>query len=464
MSIFSDPGHRARSTSTCRSWTGARASRRPRCPSPARRRAAHRPRRGVQWRARARARRRARPRQGDARSDRLVPADPDRPHLAARWLRLGRVGPARGRPPRCTAASRPGERLRARAWRSSSLLPPRGELAKPEYYAHGPDIPRALRAVESAEASAEGARPGARRPARRPRPAGRRARRPHDARRAPADHRRLGPPQQPARRAGAAAGRAGTPLFFVGDLTDRGSPLEAQLDQRRPARGHAAGLRDRQPRLRLRSRRSWPTTARSSSPSTVGCCAAGATADGRGVAGLRVAATATRSAAGGRAATSSKAPCRRPTGRAEPVRRVAGRAEARSTSSWSTSPRSPRRDRGAAPTTRPSHPIVLLVGHTHHADSRTDCGLTVINGGGVGAAAGSLSKAQRQIIFSQSSLHHSLPLLLHSLPKPPPPQPPHTPPAPSPPYCLDEPPPSGGPRVRVNRPSLRARRGLWRLL
>ena len=33
----------------------------------------------------------------------------------------------------------------------------------------------------------------------------------------------------------------------------------------------------------------------------------------------------------------------------------------------------------------PSHPIVLLVGHTHHADIELDRDLTVLNGGTVGA-------------------------------------------------------------------------------
>ena len=30
------------------------------------------------------------------------------------------------------------------------LIPPRGEISDPQYYAHGPDIPRALEAVEAA--------------------------------------------------------------------------------------------------------------------------------------------------------------------------------------------------------------------------------------------------------------------------------------------------------------------------
>src|SRR5919108_436502 len=35
------------------------------------------------------------------------------------------------------------------------LLPPRGDLRSPTYYAHGPDIPRALRAIESAGSTAD---------------------------------------------------------------------------------------------------------------------------------------------------------------------------------------------------------------------------------------------------------------------------------------------------------------------
>ena len=33
----------------------------------------------------------------------------------------------------------------------------------------------------------------------------------------------------------------------------------------------------------------------------------------------------------------------------------------------------------------PSHPIVMLVGHTHRADIQIDRGLTVLNGGTIGA-------------------------------------------------------------------------------
>ena len=109
------------------------------------------------------------------------------------------------------------------------LLPPRGDLGTPEYYAHGPDIPRALRAVESAEASAnvlteelDGQIVGLARlvtdPADRTTLGGR----PQITVASDLHNNLLAVPalQRVAR---------GTPLFFVGDLTDRGTPLEAQL-------------------------------------------------------------------------------------------------------------------------------------------------------------------------------------------------------------------------------------------
>ena len=34
------------------------------------------------------------------------------------------------------------------------LLPPRGEITDPEYYANGPDIPSALRAIDQAQGAA----------------------------------------------------------------------------------------------------------------------------------------------------------------------------------------------------------------------------------------------------------------------------------------------------------------------
>ena len=112
------------------------------------------------------------------------------------------------------------------------LIPPRGEIADPQYYAHGPDIPRALEAVEAArrtpgvldqelDAQLVGLarlviEPGRRRSARRP--AG--------------DHGRLRPAQQPFGLGVLERLANGGPVFFVGDLTDRGSPLETRLVRR----------------------------------------------------------------------------------------------------------------------------------------------------------------------------------------------------------------------------------------
>jgi predicted phosphodiesterase len=109
------------------------------------------------------------------------------------------------------------------------LLPPRGDLGTPEYYAHGPDIPRALRAVESAEASAnvlteelDGQIVGLARLVTDPAGRATLGGRPQITVASDLHNNLLAVPalQRVAR---------GTPLFFVGDLTDRGTPLEAQL-------------------------------------------------------------------------------------------------------------------------------------------------------------------------------------------------------------------------------------------
>lgn len=112
------------------------------------------------------------------------------------------------------------------------LVPPRGKLADPEYYANGPDIPAALRAIDNAQDSAATiseeldaqlvglarliAAPGERGPANR---LGRLTL-------ASDLHNNL--------LALPALERAvdGGPLVFAGDLTDRGSPFESALAAR----------------------------------------------------------------------------------------------------------------------------------------------------------------------------------------------------------------------------------------
>ena len=112
------------------------------------------------------------------------------------------------------------------------LLPPRGEIADPEYYAHGPDIPAALRTVELATRSS-------------------------DVLSEELDSQLVGLARliaAPATRGGQGATRRltlasdlhsnllalptleravdGGPLFFAGDVTSSGSPFEATLTRR----------------------------------------------------------------------------------------------------------------------------------------------------------------------------------------------------------------------------------------
>src|SRR3954452_11747823 len=113
-----------------------------------------------------------------------------------------------------------------------TLIPPRGEISDPQYYAHGPDIPRALEAVEAArrttgvldqelDAQLVGL-----------------------ARLVVAPGRRRSLANQPVVTVASdlhnnAVGLGvleriadGSPVFFVGDLTDRGSQLETRLVRR----------------------------------------------------------------------------------------------------------------------------------------------------------------------------------------------------------------------------------------
>ena len=191
---------------------------------------------------------------------------------------------------RCTIAAAVGDG--GGAWASALvvLLPPRGEIDKPQYYAYGADIPRALDAVAAVQRSARGARPGARRAARRPRPPGHRAGGPPADRGPAADDDRLRPAQQRAR---------------APDPRARGRRRAGVLRRRPDRPRHAA--RERAARARVtrtgepfvfvtgnhdsdRSRGSWPATARSCSPARPAQARTAAT--GRSineVAGLRVA-------------------------------------------------------------------------------------------------------------------------------------------------------------------------------
>jgi hypothetical protein len=112
------------------------------------------------------------------------------------------------------------------------LLPPRGRIAEPTYYAHGPDLPRALDALQSLRRSQaaldqelNGQLVGLARlvlaPGDRPELSGR----PRLVLASDLHNNVLALPtlERAAR---------GLPLVFAGDLTDKGTPLEASLVQR----------------------------------------------------------------------------------------------------------------------------------------------------------------------------------------------------------------------------------------
>jgi predicted phosphodiesterase len=266
------------------------------------------------------------------------------------------------------------------------LLPPRGDLGTPEYYAHGPDIPRALRAVESAEASAnvlteelDGqivglarlvTAPGEREPL---------GGRPQITVASDLHNNLLAVPalQRVAR---------GTPLFFVGDLTDRGTPLEAQL---------TSGI------MHAGTRLVFVTGNHDSDSEAQELADDGAivlTERGRLLRGGRFGPMVVR-VAGLRVA-----------GYGDPFRRRRARgyvqqgalpapslAEQNLFAEWLDGlgdrvdvvmVHEPALAAKAIENLRrdpPSHPIVLLVGHTHGADIQIDRDFTVLNGGTVGA-------------------------------------------------------------------------------
>jgi predicted phosphodiesterase len=117
-------------------------------------------------------------------------------------------------------------------------LPPSSKIGDPEYYAHGPDIPRALQVIQNASRSSRtlseeldaqllGIARFVSDPAGRPATTGL-------PRLAVASDLHNNLLALPALRRAA----AGAPLLFDGDLTDRGSPLEIELAQRVVHAGH----------------------------------------------------------------------------------------------------------------------------------------------------------------------------------------------------------------------------------
>jgi predicted phosphodiesterase len=118
------------------------------------------------------------------------------------------------------------------------LLPPRGAIDHPQYYAHGPDIPGALQAVEAVQRSGavldeelDAQLVGLARLVARPGERTTIAGRPDITVASDLHNNSLGVSIL-------ARNAHGNPVFFVGDLTDRGSPLETRLTERIVGTGH----------------------------------------------------------------------------------------------------------------------------------------------------------------------------------------------------------------------------------
>jgi predicted phosphodiesterase len=268
------------------------------------------------------------------------------------------------------------------------LLPPRGDLHAPTYYAHGPDIPRALRAIESASSTSDvlgqeldAQLVGLARLVLAPGERSELRGNPQITVASDLHNNVLAIPalQRIAR---------GSPLFFVGDLTDHGSRLESQLTR---------GV------LRAGTRLVFVTGNHDSDASAQELADRGAivlTERGRLLRGGRLGPVVVR-VAGLRVA-----------GYGDPFRRRQARGYLSPESTVSPRPSVAQQDlfaewlhglqdkvdvvmvhepglaaRAIADLRAdpPEHPLVLLVGHTHRADILIDRGLTVLNGGTIGA-------------------------------------------------------------------------------
>jgi len=267
------------------------------------------------------------------------------------------------------------------------LLPPRGAIDTPQYYAHGPDIPRALEAVETAQRSTKAldqeldaqlvglarlVTAPANRPAIEDRP-----------RITVASDLHNNVFSLPILERTAAKG----PVFFAGDLTDRGSPLEAALIRRVVRTGHpfvfVAGNHDSDTLSRRLARDGaivLTRTGRQSGRSD--------TTDGHPVvtvAGLRVA--------------GYDDPFERRSGEnfADRYDRVPDEAEVERFALWLRglrdqvdvvmvhNPALLTQALDELDADRPARPLTILTGHTHHGELTRRPGATVINAGTVGA-------------------------------------------------------------------------------
>jgi hypothetical protein len=255
------------------------------------------------------------------------------------------------------------------------LIPPRGQLEDPQYYAHGPDIPRVLSAAEAAarssgrldqelDAQLVGLARLVVRPGERPSLAGR----PELTVASDLHNNVLALPVLQ----GVAAGG---PIFFPGDLTDRGSPLETGLVRRVVSLGHpfvfVTGNHDSDFLARQLARAGAVVLDRHSGV--------------KRIAGLRVAGyddPFERRATQHFADRYDNAPTTAmQAGFAAWLRPLLTKVDV-------VMVHEPALIAPALAELRqnpPSHPIVFLVGHTHIADLERQPNVTIINGGSVGA-------------------------------------------------------------------------------
>jgi predicted phosphodiesterase len=269
----------------------------------------------------------------------------------------------------------------------ATLLPPRGPLDKPQYYAFGPDIPKALEAVETAQRSTKAldqelnaqlvglarlVNAPANRPALEDRP-----------RLTIASDLHNNVFDLPILERTAAKG----PVFFVGDLTDRGSPIEAALVRRVVRVGKpfvfVPGNHDSDSLARQLARDGAIVLTRTGRLSGKGDTTSGHPIVA--VAGLRVA--------------GYDDPFERQAGQnfADRYNRVPDASEIERFATWMRSVRDQvdivmvhnpalltdaLKELDANP---PPKPLTILVGHTHKAELDRTPGATVINAGTVGA-------------------------------------------------------------------------------
>ncbi len=279
------------------------------------------------------------------------------------------------------------------------LLPPRGAIDTPQYYAHGADIPRALRGgrrrralrARALDQELDAQLVGLARLVTRPRRA-------HAAGRAPATDDRLRPAQQRARAARSCERAAdGGPVLFPGDLTDRGSPLETRVVRQVVHVGnpfvfvsgnHDSDTLERRARRRRRDR---ADPVRPAQPRRLATARSSATSPGCAIAGYS-------DPFERRAREDFARPLRRRRADARAagrVHRLAAAAAGRVDVVMVHEPALIEPALAVLNDDPPPHPIVFVVGHTHKAALDTQPGVDVINGGSDRRAAAPATSPRR---------------------------------------------------------------------